>query len=58
MSKWEYLVEEMDNGDEESQDLLNKLGDEGWELISVTPAVYDDGRCEFEKAFLKRKKSV
>ena len=49
MPKWEYRVIEL--GDEvedgagrvsEYQDILNGLGEEGWELVSVTETEYID----------------
>jgi len=39
-SKWEYRVTTLGNGwsspkDEEMEELLNDLGDEGWEIIAL-----------------------
>lgn len=47
MKKWEYISRwfdiEGDNQQEEYQDALNSLGEEGWELVSVV-----NGRTESE----------
>jgi len=36
MQKWEYLVQQV-QGPGELFSLLNKLGDEGWELVTLLP---------------------
>lgn len=64
---WEYKVENfrygLYNNDESLQGTLNKLGLEGWELVSVAPIVEgrsdeDSGSIETNglKLFLKRSK--
>jgi|GEM_PF-2830940 len=36
--KWEYYADAFYNGDVEAfRNQLNKLGDEGWNLVTVTP---------------------
>jgi hypothetical protein len=35
LQKWEYLVEEMNNADA-LRATLTRLGNDGWELVSVT----------------------
>ncbi|MAW83233.1 MAG: hypothetical protein CL832_02130 [Crocinitomicaceae bacterium] len=36
MKKWEYKIEWYgDDFDEEIQEKMNKLGNEGWELVSI-----------------------
>ena len=48
MEKWEYKIFNYDLGDLEQ--LLNALGDEGWELVSVAPLAAS------HVAYLKRSK--
>jgi hypothetical protein len=72
MARWEYRVIEL--GDEvedgagrvaEYESILNELGEEGWELISVTETEYIDESDPDEMgvpsgttvAYLKREKS-
>jgi hypothetical protein len=35
--KWEYKVLSLPRLDGEKEEKLNSLGDEGWELVSVSP---------------------
>lgn len=35
--KWEYEVQRMNNVSGSIAEILNKLGDEGWELVLVVP---------------------
>ena len=73
MAKWEYRVIDLgaevdDSPDRVSdyQDMLNSLGDEGWELIAVTETEYIDETDPDEAgipsgttvAYLKRQRPV
>jgi len=48
MAKWEYRVIEFEDEEENSdrtvsyEEVLNALGNEGWELVSVTETEYVD----------------
>ena len=35
MKKFEYKIEELCRTNEETRSLLNKLGKQGWELVSI-----------------------
>lgn len=71
MPRWEYRVIDLGAEVEDSpdrvsdyQDLLNALGDEGWELVAVTETEYIDETDEEEDgipsgttvAYLKRER--
>ena len=70
MAKWEYRVIEFEDEDENSdrtvsyEEVLNALGNEGWELVSVTETEYVDSFDPDEPgiasgatvAYLKREK--
>ena len=43
MQKWEYMIVSSPN-----EEALNKLGEQGWELVALSP---------YNKAYLKRLKS-
>ena len=43
MQKWEYMIVSGPN-----EETLNKLGEQGWELVALSP---------YNKAYLKRPKS-
>ena len=73
MARWEYRVIDLGAEVEDSpdrvsdyQDLLNAMGDEGWELVAVTETEYIDEMDEDEAgipsgttvAYLKRQKSA
>ena len=44
--KWEYLVGEVeiDRTDEETQSVLNGVGEHEWELVAIVPSQDSDGR--------------
>lgn len=50
MIKWEYTILMLDGRNEEK---LNELGNEGWELVSVTTESED----RYATAYLKKPKS-
>jgi len=54
MKKYEYKVIEFSNSIDMQNHFLNQCGDEGWELVSVTPAVYTGGTMIAAKAYMKR----
>ena len=50
MQNWEYKVEELRATEDLSEETLNKLGAEGWELVStVTIAGHSLEKCIFKK---------
>ena len=58
-NKWEYLVVGLGLETIEKQvQQLNDLGENGWELVAVTPYVGTEYSCfESREAYLKREKS-
>ncbi len=55
VTKWEYRVTTSARASDDPQQILNKLGEEGWELVSYTPAAQPSGASTFQ-AVLKRPK--
>ena len=54
MRNWEYKVEELRATEDLSEETLNKLGAEGWELVStVTIAGHSLEKCIFKKPLLE-----
>jgi hypothetical protein len=54
MDNWEYKITRFGRIDDETTQLLNKYGNEGWELVSVFEAF--KGIESYEpKAYFKRK---
>ncbi len=57
MNKWEYKVVQLDKVNERyaylHEEELNKLGEDGWELVS-TSIVIDEGDTTFTMLHLKR----
>jgi hypothetical protein len=51
---WEYL-RVFGTSNTPSQQRLNELGAQGWELVAVTAVCVDNGGC-YEGAYLKRAK--
>ena len=51
MDLWEYLMDS--TKDEHSVD-INKLGSQGWELVTVVPVIYHAKRQDY-KFYFKRK---
>jgi hypothetical protein len=50
MRNWEYKVEELRATEDLSEETLNKLGAEGWELVStVSVAGHSLEKCIFKK---------
>ena len=54
MKKYEYKVIEFRNSLDMQEHFLNEHGDEGWELVSVTPAAFTGGTMIASKAYMKR----
>ena len=50
IKKWVHKTESLPNMLKEAEDLINKLGEEGWELVQICPPCNDD-RCV---AYFKR----
>ncbi len=50
-TKWEYQIVTFDSG---SQDELNKLGKDGWELVSVQVMEQNGSQVGFGQGYLKR----
>ena len=64
MPKWEYIdielfTEAQKEGFPDFKTVLNKYGDEGWELVSVTDATLYNGATRITRffAFFKRQKN-
>ncbi len=55
VAKWEYRVATSARASDDPQQILNKLGEDGWELVSYTPAAQPSGASTFQ-AVLKRPK--
>jgi hypothetical protein len=53
MAIWEYKVVNMSLAREDNEEELNVLGQEGWELVSVTSSEFVDTDGN---AYLKRRK--
>lgn len=54
--QWEYLVVKLETYEEKKQqEYLNDLGNEGWELVAVTPYVHEGGVVDIS-AYLKRRR--
>lgn len=56
--KWEYLVVKLGlTENKEVQKYLNDCGENGWELVAVTPYVGTEDNCfESRTAYLKKEK--
>lgn len=60
--RWEYLVKTVDEDDlnAETERMINALGAEGWELISVSPArskLFPEPKFNhYSRCFFKRRK--
>ena len=55
VAKWEYKVIANQPGEEDPEIALNKLGEQGWELVSYTPTGEPRARGGY-RAVLKRSK--
>ena len=56
--KWEYLAVVLGlTANEKVQKYLNDCGEDGWELVAITPYVGTEDSCfESRTAYLKREK--
>jgi len=52
--KWEYMVILVGYIEEEEMRVLNTYGEEGWELVTVSSAYYDQSTPTRITAYLKR----
>ena len=59
IKKWEYKLLEFGLKDRDSREnTLNRLGEEGWELVAMTAGYYDDGSGpRSSEACFKKEKS-
>jgi hypothetical protein len=54
MPRWEYRLVLVSFGDDEGEEELNRLGAEGWELVSIVPRASSTGPGAVGVAALKR----